>query len=344
MLTKKEINFLNMIFKKLDSEQEDLDFVTKFLMKNLQLNLNKSFELAYLYVKNWNSEGDFNDIESPERLTYEEFLNDYPPQLVALTMHTGNLNIDAYDTSDTDEIEFDGTKYRIFDDWSDVESEAIDSVNYICDDVDGESARHYLTITDTDKRIFAGEESDFLMDQMDDEEIIEYGNISDIISDLSELEDKISDWKELIEEKENSDNQEEIDELEERQSDLEYEIDELKISTSIEFDMDSQNISQIISIKKEEIIDEIRKEAREEKYDQIYNELDDPYQFFIKDQGLYSDVEELLRHSYIVNFDCGEYKKDFIDGMSTDELMRSIGYDENNEVTFKEKTYYIAYN
>lgn len=344
MLTNKEINFLKLIFKKLNGEQENIDFVTEFLMKNLQLDLNKSFTLAYLYVKNWDSEGNFNDIESPERLTYEEFLEDYPTELIVLIKHTDDLNIDSYDYSDPENIEYDGTTYKITDDWDQIERDARDGADYICDDVDGESARHYLTISETDRNMFADELADSYVDDKSDNDIIEEGDISDVIDSLDELESKISDWKELIEEKENSDNQEEIDELEERQSNLEYEIDELKNLIPIEIDMGSQDISKIISNKKESLINEVKEDQRTEYAEQVYDGLDDPYEYFIVEQGWYKNVDDLLKHSHIVSFDCNDYIKDFINGLDGDEIISRLGYENHEEIRYNKKTYYILYN
>jgi len=139
----------------------------------------------------------------------------------------------------------------------------------------------YAYVTETDRRIIAGEEADYEIENMSDYEIIK---IADMEDDLEEYENKKKEIEDLEEEIYSLDKEKDADEIEQKENQLE----ELKSELA---DMDDA--------------DEILKKAKEEVHDEIYAEwydgLEDPYDFLVKEKGLYDD-ESFIKQSFI-NFD-----------------------------------------
>ena len=150
------------------------------------------------------------------------------------------------------------------------------AVEGVMDDLDKEPElfnkdfiQNHIYITDTYRRIMAGEESDNNVDNMDEE---------DIIKD-SEYED---DYDEL---------QETIDEKEIKESDL------IVADRDVEAD-ETREVIDKLEKEKEKLIDKAREDLRSSEYDKIYEALEDPIQYFVEEQGIYS-TEELLNQSFI---------------------------------------------
>jgi hypothetical protein len=139
-----------------------------------------------------------------------------------------------------------------------------------------EPSENDVYITDTDKRIIAGEEADSKVDDMRFEDLMDVAldTQSDYENEKSELEDKISEI------------QSEIDDLTDLQSsvddDDEYEtIAEQIEEKEVELD-DVQNELDNIDSRFE---DEAREEARELFYDEIYNKLENDLEDWLYEYG-----------------------------------------------------------
>jgi len=118
--------------------------------------------------------------------------------------------------------------------------------------------QYYIEISDTDRRMIAQEDADRYVDEQ-----------------LSE--DEI--LKEAGVEDEYQALQDQIDEL----------------------DSDSDNYDEMVEDleqQRTEMLDEARDTVRESKYDETYDELGDPIQYFVHDQGIYS-IEDLMKASFI---------------------------------------------
>ena len=147
-------------------------------------------------------------------------------------------------------------------------------------------------MTDTDRRMFANEESTSYSDELSDEDALKEADLDDKNDEL----------------------QEEIDVLESEVEDLENEKSELESTVEDEGDEEGTLTDQIsdieidISTKMDEVNtkekeqgalpDEARSAIQEGRYDEIYDELEDPVQYFVEDQGMYS-IEELMESSSV---------------------------------------------
>lgn len=146
----------------------------------------------------------------------------------------------------------------------------------------------YAYVTDTDRRIIAGEEADNVLDDMTDDEILER---ADMKEDADAYKEKESEIESLEEEIYSLDKEEDADELEKKEEELE----ELKNELA---EMDTY--------------DEVLKKAKEEIHDEIYEEwydgLEDPYYFLVKNKGLYDD-ETFMKQSFIA-FDYDKFAEE----------------------------------
>jgi hypothetical protein len=131
---------------------------------------------------------------------------------------------------------------------------------------------NYLIMTNTDRRLLAGEMSDNYIEDLSDEEVL-------IVADLE------SDWEELGEQ---------IEELEDQRDGIDTSIDD-KIS-----DLESE---------KESLVYRAREDVRESYYDEWYDCLSDPYQCLVRDHGLYMGVGDLIS-SGLVHFDRENFADD----------------------------------
>lgn len=147
--------------------------------------------------------------------------------------------------------------------------------------------QNYMSMTDTDRRIIAGEESDRYVEDMDDDSLLE----------------------EAGEKEEYDEIQDEIDELESQDN-----VDEDKVSE--------------LEDKQQDLIERSKETVRDEKYDEIYDALEDPVEYFVEEQGIYTR-EELMKQGFI-HIDIDEATEDAV---STDGWAHFISrYDGNYDV------------
>lgn len=146
----------------------------------------------------------------------------------------------------------------------------------------------YAYVSDTDRRIIAGEQADADLEDMDDDDILERAEMKD---EADEYAAKESEIESLEEEIDSLDEEDDADEIKEKQSQLEELKDELD-------EMDDAD--KILSKAKAKIHDEI--------YEEWYDGLEDPYHFLVKEQGLYDD-ESFMKQSFI-GFDYDKFAED----------------------------------
>ena len=96
--------------------------------------------------------------------------------------------------------------------------------------------------------------------------------------------------------------------------------------------------------RQESLIIKTREELVEKIKDEIYDELDNPVDYFVNNNGIFNDISDLIRNGP-VNFDCDDYIDSYIDGMDIDSLMSMAGYSRWDEVRSFEKGYvYIGWD
>jgi DNA-binding transcriptional MerR regulator len=209
---------------------------------------------------------------------WDSFQNaDFPISVVEEYMNDTN-NDDMEDALTSMESNHNGT----YDSYEDYGYEMVQDGSYNPSDYE-------IYVTDTHKRIVAGEEADNRVDSMDNQELLEY---ADLTSDYEEVEEKISDFNSEITTIEGD-----ILVLEDEISDIESQLDDsdddsigviadLIVEKKDEIESKQKMISDledsIATSEKEleEIIDSAKEESRSRIYDEIYTQLDkDPAEF-----------------------------------------------------------------
>jgi hypothetical protein len=149
----------------------------------------------------------------------------------------------------------------------------------------------FITITDTDRRMIAQEESDDQVDNMDADEITNEKGLTD---DIERME-------------------------------AEFE----KPGNILDSEQQEEAIAQLV--------ENAREELREEKYDEIYEALKDPIEYFVEERGIYSR-EDLLKQSFI-SIDTDEASQDAVDTDGVAHFLASYDGDEvslpNGKVAYR---------
>ena len=333
MLTRKEINGLNFVYKKLSGRYEEYPVIKNFLKDRYKMSDKDAFELAYLYDKNFEQSegedgmGNFNNVTEPIRMTYEEYLESIPWQVNAVmgVINDEHPNPEDYEFDGYNMVEYNGDEYYIYEgagELSDVASSNYDPCNDISyDDV----YEGYFYITDTDRRLLASDEADSRVENMDDSEIIMEAEIEDKIDDLDELdnlkeqiEEKTEEMEELVNQLDDV-NEEEKNDLEERIANFETEIEELESKVE---EIEDEGT-------REDIIENAREELRSNYYDQVYDELDNPIDYF-REHG-YDSVDEMVENTPL-QFDCDEYANNEFENADIEQLGHMAGYSNTEEV------------
>lgn len=314
-MEKKEIQFLNFIFKKVKGEHKDYVYVKNYLSEIWGFPPKLAFEIAYLYDNNFQEDGDFTKVTDPIRMSYEKYM-DLPEEILALMKELEDHDPENFEVLNSyrsqEEIKHDGTSYYVYSDWDMVDNEAFQTYDWLCDDPD-EHLRSYLYMTATDQRLFADDESESYVDNMSDEEVVDIAGIEDKVEKLSVLE-------ELKEKLDEIDDEDEYDQIKEEIENLEEELDNMRTY--------------------DELIESYRSVLKEAKYDEVYDQLnDDPVDYFI-DNGYYSSITELIKHGPLT-FDCDQVKRDYIDNEDENSIASALGYEWIGEVKINNNRYYI---
>lgn len=139
-------------------------------------------------------------------------------------------------------------------------------------------------ITDTDKRIIAGEESDASIDGMSFDDLLKIAETtkSDYEDEKSELEDKISNIES------------EINDLNELQKSVDDDSEYEKISEEVEEkEIELNDLEIELNSIDGRYEDKAREEARDVFYDEIYDKLDNDLSSWLEDYGYTSDLSSL---------------------------------------------------
>lgn len=161
-------------------------------------------------------------------------------------------------------------------------------------------------VSDTDKRIIAGEQEDFAIDGRDDDELIGMADMEDELKELQDKQDEIESLESEIEdlESELNDLEEGSEEYEEVEGKLQEKKSELEGYGSFDFDD-----------AKDELVERAKDKVKEEEYDKWYQGLDsDPIYFLVKEEGIYSEEDALKLPWIQVDYEA---------------VARELGYDVN---------------
>jgi hypothetical protein len=206
---------------------------------------------------------------------YEKYQNsDFPADVItAYKNDSGSRNDSLSNVID----EMDNNFFGKYNNFSDFGYEMVEQGVYEPSDRD-------VYVTDTDKRILAGEEADAVVDNMSFDDLLDKAQDvkSEYEDEKSELEDKISTI------------QSEIDDLSELQKDSEnddeYEkMSELIEEKEIELD-DTQSELDDIDSRYE---DKAREEAQELFYDEIYDKLQNDLSSWLDEYGYTDNLQDL---------------------------------------------------
>ena len=206
---------------------------------------------------------------------YEKYQNsDFPADVItAYKNDSGSTNDSLSNVID----EMDNNFFGKYNNFSDFGYEMVEQGVYELSDRD-------IYVTDTDKRILAGEEADEVVDNMLFDDLLDKAQDvkSEYEDEKSELEDKISTI------------QSEIDDLSELQKDSEnddeYEkMSELIIEKEIELDDTQYELDDIDSRYE----DKAREEAQELFYDEIYDKLENDLSSWLEEYGYTDDLQNL---------------------------------------------------
>lgn len=209
-------------------------------------------------------------IEAIKRALVDEINADYDDIEYTGESQFGRGFIFECSSTDSDESE-----WVVFASEDDAENEALDYVKDMLEDepesFNSDFLENHIYITSTDKRLISKEEADSRVENYDDEEICEEAGKS---SDYSDLQDK-------------------IDEANSREDDLTGEEDDYnKLSGEI--------ADEVKSLEKdlESLVDDAKEEMRGQWSDEMETSLEDPIEYFVNEQGMYS-MEDLMQCSFI---------------------------------------------
>ena len=221
----------------------------------------------------------------------------------------------------------DGSEWIIFENQEAAERQAVDYVESMLEDEPETFTQSWLEgfiyMTDTDRRSIADDDAtDYAYEQLDEDEAMKEAGLDEKYDELEENSDLLSS---------------EIEKLEEEKAELESEAESatggvdketLDRIDEIEKEISSKMDEMNSKLKEQEALpDEAREKVQEDKYDEIYDELDDPVQYFVEDHATYT-METLMDASFI-SIDEREAAKDAID---TDGVAHFLAGHDGNEV------------
>ena len=332
MLTNKEIKLLNLIHFKLKGEHMSTIDLWEFLQEFFRIKYDLAYELAYLYDNNFEeANGDFANVSDPDRESYEEYWDSIDRDIKITMLYTKDKNPRNYDENYGD-VEHDGTTYKVYSDINELEEIAVDNADWICDDI-SEMAERYITMDDFTRREFADESANSYYDDMDDEGIIDMGSIKNKIKELEEQKSELIDLQSELEKLKT--NLEEVNTDEERET-IEYDIEE------VESKIDDIGSEERVDLRIQELIDETREELKSYYANQIYDELENPVEYFLSN-GLYRNINHLV-NSGPVEFDCESAKEDYFTDADYEMIVNAANYQYWDEIRYEGHDYILVWN
>lgn len=249
---------------------------------------------------------DSDDLEWLKSIYSEMYSEPYEE---VIRIHTQNFSDPIeelrYDHYGMTVYEIDGERYAITEE-SGMDDVIRDYYQDLLDDIGydnlGINMYYYVTITETDKRIMSGEEADYIVSDMSDEELLEHSGLD---GEHEELEDLMSEINNDID-----DLTEELDELNDELETMEKEIDDWDSKDIEEYKFKIDEVEVKIQDKKqeysdaerriEEIMDEAVEQVRSDYYDDFYDCLGDPIDCLVNQRGLYSSVDDLIKYNIVM--------------------------------------------
>jgi hypothetical protein len=206
---------------------------------------------------------------------YEKYKDsDFPSEVISSFKNdSGNRNSSLADIID----QMDNSYLGQFDNYYDFGYDMVEQGVYSPTESD-------VYVTDTDKRILAGEEADALVDYMSFDDLIEKADRTreDYEKEKSELEDSISEIRDDIEsltELQNStDDDDSFDDISEQIEEKELELETLENSLD---DIESR------------YEDDAKEEVRSDLYDEIYDKLENDLGSFLDEYGYSDDLQSV---------------------------------------------------
>lgn len=235
--------------------------------------------------------GETDDDANVTRL--EELVEEYdiPSEVIVEYANDRGMEI-----SDIDDLPFQG-RFDSEEDYAEdmVEQGAISNLSY------------YLEMYPTDMRIFAQEEADSRVDNMDDNELLYQADLESEADDYDTTKDEISDLQDEI-----SDLREEIKDLygnedenttESEAEEIDAEADRLK-SELEDKESELEDLEDKLSSydSRDELVEKAREDLREQFYDEIYDELSkDAVGYFVNELG-YSEEDLAKNSSFTIDY------------------------------------------
>lgn len=214
----------------------------------------------------------------------------------------------------------------------------------------------FVFITDTDRHLIAGEEADFRVEDMDEDDILLHDNkLKDYEDTVDERDQAEADADELFGEADEL--EEEVDDLEamvrsltrsneegdkEKANELLQKINQLKSEADDKREEAQTLMGRVADIddELENMVDESRQRVWDDIYEEWYDGLENPIEFLVNEQGIYS-----MRDIMDQNFISIDINKAAESAVATDGVAHFLDqYDgEEEELTDpkKRKTYYV---
>lgn len=173
---------------------------------------------------------------------------------------------------------------------------------------------NYLEMYDSDKETFANDEADSRLDGMDDEDIVQAGDLEGEYNEVKERLERIDELTDEIEEIESR-----MQELSEQDTETEEDAEEVSNEMSDLDDKLEYNKSELYNLENEEndlddIVNNAREYARDNIYQEILDELNrDAVGYFTDNLGY--DVSDLANHSlFTIDYDsiADDFEPDYL--------------------------------
>ena len=354
MLTEKEIKFLNFLYKKLGGEHLDWSEASKYIREKIGLNRLQSFELAFLYDKNFNkANGNFKNVEL---IAVMQITQDYTAE---------NYNVQKMVTSEISskfdyyQIIHNGTLYLIFNNLDGVIHMVVEEYKErVCqnpeDYIPYTLWRSYIERPDRHNIAIDGANKWIENNLKTDEDVVVNGNIKEEYDNLNRTKEKLNtilgklinltslmdDYLKLHRLGKEEEEQEEYIKLKKQINQyIEYinaVHNKIMGGSVIKDDMTIEEITNEvdeilyeIDYQIEDLIENTKNEIRETKFDDIYNQLNssNPYPYFSE----FLTEENYLRQDF-VKVDCG---------LLFNQFKRSVDSDSNHILNFIVYSWYI---
>ena len=279
--------------------------IYEFLKNVMMFDNETTSHLFYLFVLNYNKEGEYKDIENVRvGLTYEEQMEMFGEKVMFLSEHFGTLpflidrmeydtyGIPTYNITTIDETYAFGNQKQL----DEAIKVYIDDRWYSEEDVfftfGVETYLSYCSVSDTDKRIVSGEEANHYESDMSDEEIIDYLSYNgsrvnyELVKEYKEMEEE---WGELS----------------------------------------SSEDGEQYKIRMSEIVEEGRENVREIIYDDTYNRLENDLSEYLEELGYVSGHRDAFKNlPPWVQFSWEEFNDDEFDNFEIWQLSPYENVDE----------------